>query len=186
MLPPLMGIYEKKNGKLNDAKLKELSSSHTQSTSITESLDSRKETRHTLWDLIDLAAILPPMYANKLARNPANDQWIPNSKDTLLLLPQNADPRGKTETGKKMRSSSIHLLQQALLQSQDTAVQGIFRSANGQWIPVFAYSCQSLLLCCTAALSPSSGSTSFTIAPTEAALIQWGQRHIQSTPHIGQ
>lgn len=85
-----------------------------------------------------------------------------------------------------MRSSSIHLLQQALLQSQDTAVQEILRSAKGQWIQVFAYSCQSLLLCCTAVLSSSSGSISITTAPTEAALIQWGQRHIQNRPQIGQ
>lgn len=130
----------KKNGKLNDAKLKELSSYHTQfsgkmylaSTSITEILHSLKETRpHSPWNLIDLAAALPPMYVNKLARNPANDQWIPNSKDTLPLLPQNEDPRSETETGKKMRSSSIHLLR-AVLQSQDTAVHGILRSAKGQ------------------------------------------------------
>jgi hypothetical protein len=40
------------------------------------------------------------------------------------------------------------------------------RSAKGQWIPVFAYSGQSLL-CCTA-VSPSSGAIAIT--PTEAAV----------------
>jgi hypothetical protein len=98
------------------------------STRITEILEGRKETWHSPWNLIDLAAALPPMYANKLARNPANDQWIPDSKDTLPLLPYSEDPRGKTESANKMRSSSIHLLQQARVQSQGTV------------IPAFAYS----------------------------------------------
>jgi hypothetical protein len=38
-----------------------------------------------------------PTYANKLARNPANNQWMPASKDTLPLLPCSRDnPRRVT------------------------------------------------------------------------------------------
>lgn len=65
-----------------------------------------------------------PMHGNKLARNPANDQWMSHSKDTLPLLPYSReDPCGVTGIGKKMRRSSIHLLQHVEVRSQGSGRQ---------------------------------------------------------------
>jgi hypothetical protein len=47
------------------------------------------------------------MYANKLARNPANNQWMPASKDTLPLLPCRRDnPRRMTGIANVWSSSA--------------------------------------------------------------------------------
>lgn len=119
---------------------------------------------------------------------------LTNSPATLRMINESQLQRHPSPATAKRRpawrdrdwedvSAPFNLLQQTLLQSQDTSLHGILRSAKGQWIPVFAYSCQ-LLLCCTAVLSPS-GSTSITTAQTEAAMIQWGQCHIQNMPSDG-
>jgi hypothetical protein len=47
--------------------------------------------------------------------------------------------------------------------------KGFCGAQKGEWIPVFAYSCQSLFLCCTA-VSPSPSSGTSTIAPTDVTV----------------